>query len=132
MSQTFVDTSAIFGLLVPTDTVHRRARRAFETLRTRAAPLLTTSYVLVETYALLGRRMGRDSVVRFREEFEPLLEIIWVDRRLHDSGLDLLVQRESKGLSLVDAVSFVVMREHHLDEALAFDRHFEREGFKLL
>ena len=66
MSRVFIDTSAIFALLVPTDTAHRRARRAFKALQAREAPILTTSYVLVETYALLSRRMGRESVVRFR------------------------------------------------------------------
>lgn len=132
MSRVFVDTSAIFGLLVPTDTMHRRALRAFDHLQAGGVPLVTTSYVLVETYALLARRIGPDSVLRFREHFAPLLEVIWIDQRLHDSGLDLLLERRWKGLSLVDAVSFVVMRERRLEEVFAFDRHFEREGFKAL
>jgi predicted nucleic acid-binding protein len=72
VSAVFVDTSAIFGLLVPTDSTHGRARRAFDLLRARDARLVTTSYVLVETYALLARRMGPESVLRFRENFAPL------------------------------------------------------------
>jgi predicted nucleic acid-binding protein len=35
-------------------------------------------------------------------------------------------------LSLVDAVSFVVMTQRRLDEAFAFDPHFEQAGFTLL
>jgi predicted nucleic acid-binding protein len=58
--------------------------------------------------------------------------VIWIDQRLHESGLDLLVERGWKGLSFVDAVSFVVMKEQRLDEVFAYDRHFEREGFKAL
>jgi len=132
VSAVFVDTSAIFGLLVPTDATHGRARRAFHHLQASDTRLVTTSYVLVETYALLARRMGPDSVLRFRESFAPLLEVSWIDQRLHESGLDLLVERGWKGLSLVDAVSFVVMKEQRLDEVFAYDRHFEREGFKTL
>jgi predicted nucleic acid-binding protein len=132
VSPVFVDTSAIFALLVPTDTMHRRALRAFDRMQAGDARLVTTSYVLVETYALLARRMGPDSVLRFREHFAPLLEVLWVDQRRHDSGLDLLLERRWKGLSLVDAVSFVAMKERRFDEVFAFDRHFEREGFKLL
>ena len=132
MSRVFVDTSAIFGLLVPTDSTHRRARRVFDLLQARDAPLVTTSYVLVETYALLTRRMGRDSVLRFREDFAPLLETTWIDERVHEAGLDLLLRRRWKGLSLVDAVSFVVMKEQRLDEVFAFDQHFEREGLRTL
>jgi predicted nucleic acid-binding protein len=132
VSRVFIDTSAIFGLLVSTDTAHDRARRIFDGLRTREAPTVTTSYVLVETYALLSRRMGRESIQRFREDFAPLLEVCWIDERLHEAGLDLLQQRRWKGLSLVDAVSFVVIRERQLDAVFVFDRHFEREGFAVL
>ncbi|MDG4596628.1 MAG: PIN domain-containing protein [Candidatus Contendobacter sp.] len=58
MNQVFVDTSAILALLVATDEAHPAAKMAFARLAAREAALLTTSYVLVETYALLGRRLG--------------------------------------------------------------------------
>lgn len=132
MSRVFVDTSAIFGVLVPTDRAHRRARHVFGRLQAREATLIATSYVLVETYALLARRTGRDSVVRFREDFAPLLEVVWIDERLHEAGLDLLLQRRARTLSLVDAVSFVVIRELQLDEVFAIDPDFGREGFEVL
>jgi predicted nucleic acid-binding protein len=66
MTAVFVDTSAILAFLSPTDAHHQSARAVFEHLRERDAPLFTTSYVLVETYALLDRRFGRDSIRKFR------------------------------------------------------------------
>lgn len=132
MSRVFVDTSAVLALLSPADGSHEPARRAFERLQAREAPLLTTSFVLVEIYALLGRRMGLEAVEAFRKDFAPLLDIVWVDVGLHEAGLDLLLERRIRDLSLVDAVSFLVMRQRRLDEAFAFDRHFREEGFTLL
>jgi predicted nucleic acid-binding protein len=129
MSRVFVDTSAVLAFLSPTDESHEPARRAFERLQAREAPLVTTSFVLVEIYALLGRRMGLEAVETFRKDFAPLLEIVWVDADLHEAGLDLLSGRRIRDLSLVDAVSFLVMRQRRLDEAFAFDRHFRDEGF---
>jgi uncharacterized protein len=129
MSHAFVDTSALYALLVRSDNRHRDARRAFARLMADEVVLVTSSYVLVETYALLGRRIGLDAVAAFRDHFAPLLDVAWVDPATHDAALDALLDRSTHDLSLVDMVSFVVMRGRGIDEAFAFDRHFEEEGF---
>lgn len=127
MSAVFVDTSAIVALMVDSDRAHPKAVEIFEKLRSRQAALVTTSYVLVETYALIDRRLGRDAVRDFRASFAPLLRVIWVDGAIHERGLDRL-EKSSRTLSFVDAVSFEAIRRHRILEAFAFDRHFEREG----
>lgn len=88
--------------------------------------------MLVETYALIGRRLGLAAVRGFRTDFAPLLEVVWVDETLHDRGLDLLLDRQKRALSLVDAVSFITMRQKSVNDAFAFDPHFEDEGFSLV
>jgi predicted nucleic acid-binding protein len=132
VSIVFVDTSAILALLNPKDFNHDKARRAFDMLRGRDAALVATSYVLVETYALLGSRMGLEAVRAFRADLAPLLEVLWVDAGLHEDGLDLMIDRGRRRLSLVDAVSFVAMRRRGIAEAFAFDPHFEDEAFALV
>jgi uncharacterized protein len=128
----FVDTSGLLALLSTTDDNHARAKRAFGNLRARQALLLSTSYVLVESYALVGRRLGVDAVRSFRTDFAPLIEVVWVDETLHNAGLDLLLDRRKRLLSLVDAVSFIVMRQRTVAEAFAIDPHFDQEGFLLV
>ena len=132
MTRVFIDTSAILALLNRADRAHGAARRIFEGLAARQAPLLTTSYVLVETYALLGRRFGPTAVRDFREKFVPLLDVTWVDEDLHERALDEWMRRDSRRLSLVDVVSFLVMREKGVSEAFVFDPHFDAEGFTSL
>ncbi len=132
MTRVFVDTSAVLALMNPKDEQHVSARRAFEILGAQRADLLTTSLVLVETYALLGRRLGLAAVRAFRADLAPLCETAWVDEPTFESGLDLLLARKKRDLSLVDAVSFLVMRQRGLDQAFAFDPHFEEEGFSLV
>lgn len=131
MIRVFVDTSALIALLSATDSSHDKARRAFETLRVQEATLLTTSYVLVETYALLHRRLGARAVQAFRDSFTPLLTVVEVDGRLHDAGLDVLLEGKRPGLSLVDAVSLVTIREQSIDRVFAFDETFARDGLAL-
>ena len=129
MSRVFLDTSAILALMNPADRHHRRARRAFEELAARRAPLVTTSVVLVETYALLGRRLGLAAVEAFRLDLAPLAEVAWVDESTLESGLDRLLGRKKRDLSLVDALSFLVMRQRGIEQAFAYDPHFTEEGF---
>ena len=132
MNAVFADTSALLALLSATDINHRRAARAFAALRARMAPMVSTSYVLIETYALAGRRLGLDAVNSFRTDLAPVIDVVWVDESLHNAGLDLWLDRGKRQLSLVDAVSFITMRQGSLEEAFAFDSHFEQEGFALV
>jgi len=129
LSTVFLDTSAILALMNPKDEMHRRGRRAFEALEAEEAALVTTPLVLVETYALVGRRLGLAAVRAFREDLAPLAEVVWVDEATFEAGLDLILARENRHLSLVDGVSFLVMRQRGLERAFAFDPHFEEEGF---
>jgi predicted nucleic acid-binding protein len=132
MTTVLVDTSAVLALLVPTDAQHARARRAFAKLADAQSRLLTTSYTLVECYALIDRRIGREAVRRFRSEFAPLLEVIWVGADEHERALDIVEAGGASGPSLVDAASFVVARKHHVDQVFAYDAHFTKAGFVLV
>ncbi|GAB6062358.1 type II toxin-antitoxin system VapC family toxin [Deferrisoma palaeochoriense] len=132
MRGVFLDTSAILGLLNPADRVHETAKRIFFRLAADEVPLFTTSYVLVETFALLGRRFGLDAARSFQHKFVPLLRVVWVDETLHALAVEEWLRRSVRQLSLVDVVSFLVIQEEDLPAAFAFDRHFEEEGFTLL
>ena len=129
MNRVFVDTSAILALLVLSDAAHENAVEAFRKLEAHRSKLITSSYVLVETYALLTRRIGLEAVRTFRDDFAPLLEAVWVDEVLHEKGLDRLLTSRSTRLSLVDAVSFEIMRAQGIDDAFAYDGDFAKAGF---
>jgi predicted nucleic acid-binding protein len=129
VSGVLVDTSAVLALLVPTDVHHKRARRAFTRLAADEVRLMATSYTLVECYALIGRRLGLEALTRFRADFAPLLDVVWIGSDEHERGLDLLEESDSAYLSLVDAVSFVVARDHDIERVFAFDPHFTKAGF---
>ena len=132
MSAVFVDTSALYALLSATDPEHARAAKTFAGLAQERVPLATSSYVLVEVYALLSRRLGLKAVKAFRHDFAPVLRTSWVDAEVHEQALDLLEQEARRKLSLVDATSFVLMRRLGIDRAFAFDEDFKRAGFEMV
>lgn len=51
---------------------------------------------------------------------------------LSGEALALLLARLDKSYSMCDAVSFVLMRERHVHDALTTDHHFDQEGFRRL
>jgi predicted nucleic acid-binding protein len=126
----FLDTSAVYALADRGDDNHEPAKRRFDALLTEGHRLLTHSYVLVESMALLQHRLGRPAALAFARETGGF-EVEWVGERLHAAAVEHLAARRGSGVSLVDQVSFLVMRARGVDEAFAFDRHFQREGFTI-
>jgi uncharacterized protein len=108
---------------------HERAAAALRHLREMQEPLVTSNYVLVESMALLGRRIGFDAVRVFLTDLAPILSAHWVDELLHQRAMAALLTRGTRDLSFVDCVSFEVMRSLGITTAFVFDRHFSQQGF---
>ncbi len=128
----FVDTSALFALLVRDDAMHARAKEAFARLADQSAQLLTSSYVLVETTALLQRRIGLKAVHDFNARVVPLLEVLWADAHWHGRAVHRLLAQTDRTVSLVDCLSFEIMEARDISTAYSFDGHFGEEGFRLI
>jgi predicted nucleic acid-binding protein len=128
----FVDTSAFYALLVRTDDAHEGVRAAFERLLAQRRSLRTTSFVIVETMALLQHRVGLAAAKDFDEDVLPAVRVAWVDEHLYRRGVDRLMREDRRQLSLVDCVSFELMREQGLTTALAVDEHFGEAGFQVV
>jgi uncharacterized protein len=124
-----VDTSALLAVLHDGDESHARAARTFRALVESKQDLVTTSYVLVETMALLQHRFGLAVVRSFQEDVVPILGIVWVDAELHAEATAALLTAGRRELSLVDCVSFACMRQRGLTRAFHLDRHFREQGF---
>lgn len=93
---------------------------------------VTHNYVLAEFVALAATRgVARIDNLRFVQKLtaNPDIETVWVDETLHQAAFNLLRSRLDKTYSLCDAVSFVLMRQRGIMEALTNDKHFEQEGF---
>jgi predicted nucleic acid-binding protein len=126
-----LDTSGLLCLHHKAEPFHAEACRAYQSASIR----VTHSYVLAE-YVALGqaRRLPRREVLAFVADLvaDPNIEKIWVDHSLNQKAMGLLQARLDKTYSLCDAVSFILMRERKIMEALTTDHHFEQEGFRKL
>ena len=128
----FVDTSAFYAVLDAGDRYHDSAREFLLQARSQALKLVSTSYVLTETIALVQRRGGLDPVRAFVSNIVPLLQVYWVEAEVHRAALAILLAAGQRELSLVDCVSFEVMRRFDIKQAFTFDRDFAVHGFECL
>lgn len=125
-----LDTSAIYALADSADPNHHHSVGLFGRALQSGEAILTHSYVIVEAAALLQHRLGLASALIFLQESEAF-ETCWVGPEDHRAAVEILTQRDKRKLSLVDCVSFVVMRRLGVRQALAFDEDFAQEGFSL-
>jgi len=94
--------------------------------------LVCTNDNLVETFALVQRRLGLDAVRKLEEDVLPMLVIDWMDAESHAVSVAALLIAGRRRLSLVDCARFETLRRHGRDTAFAFDRHFSEQGFHTL
>lgn len=128
----FVDTSALYALLNQGDEAHETARSTFERLLADDVPLLTHNYVVVESVALVQRRIGLAAVAALRDGLLAVVRQSWVDPDLHGQALAATLAAGRRDVSFVDRVSFELMRRRGLVQAFAFDEHFSEHGFELV
>ena len=132
MTDIFADTSALYALLDRHDRAHGRAAAAFDRIDRQTMQLITSSYVLLESVSLIQARLGLAAAREWRDRFQPLLEVVWIDAGLHGRGMAALLAASRRDVSLTDWTSFEVMRDRHVTRAFAFDPHFLTQGFELL
>lgn len=125
---TFVDTSALLAFLDRDAARHAEVVTAMTDVLTQRSGV-THNYVVVEAEALVHRRYGAGPARTLLEDLVPLLEIVWIDRDLHAAAVDAHLADMRRRTSLVDHMSFTVMRERGITDALALDQHFAEAGF---
>lgn len=130
--RTFIDTSAFYALLDRDDRNHPKGKKAWMEILGEPPILVTSNYVLVETFALLQSRLGLEAVRRFQEDVVPVVRVEFVTPEIHRAGTAALLSAGRRGLSLVDCVSFEVMRDLGIKVAFTFDSHFIEQGLDVI
>lgn len=123
-----LDTSGLFCLFHLDEIRHKQA----VALYANASRRLVHNYILAEFVPLAQiRGLPRLLTLELSQELltDQSVEVVWVDDQLHNHALELLRARKDKTYSLCDAVSFLLMRDHDIGDALTADKHFEQEGF---
>ena len=127
-----VDTSAFYALMDRSDKHHETAARLWVSLMKENCSIITTNYVVLETLALLQGRLGFDAAKIWYSDILGVVDVRWTDESTHSRAFELWLSLGRRKLSLVDCVSFVILRQHKLETVFGFDKHFSEQGFQLL
>ncbi len=123
-----LDTSAFYALISSTDTFHIQAKSAYERLLDWEWELWTTSYILVETSALVHHRLGFEPLKAFMEiVLSDIVHMFWVENTMHSEAWRRMAERQGRGFSLVDWAT-VVVAERLKAPVFTFDQRFCQEG----
>ena len=126
----FADTFFYLALLRDDDPAHPRALAAARLNRS----IVTTEFVLLELGNACARAEDHTDFLALVQGLRasPRIHIVPLDSRLFDRGLRRMAERSDKDWSLTDCISFLVMEDTAVTEALTGDRHFEQAGFTAL
>jgi predicted nucleic acid-binding protein len=119
----FVDSSALIALVDRDDSTHTAAVAAYGNLLAEGYKLFTTNYVIAETFDLLSTGVGPDVARRFLRDCK--IAIYHADEQDERRAKRVVLRQTGpNGLSLTDAISFVVMERLNVADAFAVDPGF--------
>jgi uncharacterized protein len=129
--QMFLDTSYAIALSAPHDVHHDRAIVLASKVQREKLMIVTTRAVMIEIGNSLSRQRNRAIAISLLNaiEMDSQIKIEPLSETLFTNGKELFAKRQDKDWSLVDCISFVVMQEQGITEALTADEHFRQAGF---
>lgn len=132
-AEVFVDTGVWYAAANPSVAEHVASAASLRQAIGRRARVVTTNLVVAETHALLLARVGRAAALRFvRTVTRPPNLIVHGGPEIEERAIsDWLERYDDQDFSFCDAVSFAVMRERGIEDALSLDRRFRTAGFRV-
>ena len=133
-TEVFLDTAYAIALSSAKDLFHQTAILLADQIDAAGTRLVTTRAVLLEIGNALSRQRYREAAIRllYALETDPNVEILPLTEQLYAQALQLYRERPDKDWGLTDCVSFVVMQDRGIFEALTTDEHFQQAGFRVL
>lgn len=130
----FVDTGALYALMIEADTAHEPVASALDELRAGKTRWVTSDYVLDESATLLNARGFHAQAVELLDLVGKTnaLQIEWMDPQRFAKARGLFAKYSDQGFSFTDCFSFALMRELKIKKALTKDKHFAVMGFEQL
>ena len=130
----FLDTSFSIATAIAKDEFHERAVDLANNTEAENIRIVTTQAIILEIGNALSKLKYRQSAVGIIQHLESdqNVSIISLSNELYDRAFELFRSRTDKEWSLVDCISFVVMREREITDALTADEHFVQAGFRAL
>jgi len=126
----FIDTSAFLAIENRRDAYHKQALAYRDTILQSGLGLITTDYVLDESYTIIRLRAGHAVAVQFGEDIRAsrIIQIEYMTSELLEEAWRIFESFADKEFSFTDCTSFALMEYLHIETAFTFDDHFRQYG----
>jgi predicted nucleic acid-binding protein len=130
----FLDTAYAIALASQNDKHHRQAIALAEIMEQESTSLVTTRAVQLEIGNSLSKQRYRQAGIQLLKSLDsdPTVSIVEVSEKLYQDAFQLYSNRIDKEWGLVDCISFIIMEQYNISEALTTDDHFSQAGFTVL
>ena len=128
----FIDTSANFAIVNKKDIDYQIAVKFLKEAAEKHCTLISTNFIIDETYTLIMRKIGREIAIKYIRDFRNSAVIIKVLQTDEEKAWDIILKQKDKDYTYTDATSFAVMERLGIKKAFAFDKHFEQYGLQTL
>lgn len=127
----FIDSGGFYALVSPGNQSHKAAVEIMQGAAQQRRRAVTTDYVVDETATLLRARGLTKLLTEFFRltEQSQALTMEWTSPDRFAAARKFMLKHLDQEFSFTDCVSFVVMKELRLIDALATDDHFRIAGF---
>lgn len=134
MLEVFLDTSYALALSAPHDRYHEQAVTLAEQLEADETRLVTTRAVVLEIGHVVSKIGYQQAAIEMLAalEVDRQVEIVPVSEQIYARALQLYQEQRAQTWSITDCISFVVMQERGLSDALTTGLHFQEAGFRVL
>lgn len=122
-----IDSDALFGLFVPTDPHHVRAKSVYIREIEKGTRLTVLNLVIQETATVLSHKVNQRLAVDFIDKFRELdIPILTVDEDLALTAWKIFRAQTKKGTSFVDCANMAVIGKYKLDGIITFDEFYPK------
>lgn len=129
----FVDADAFIGVSIETDPHHNEAKQLFAQLADSKDVLVTSWDTVDETASKLSQFSTKQIALSFLNFLgQSAIMVYYTDYAIATKALKLFAKQTSKRVSLTDCTNMIIAKSLGAEIFFSFDRHYEKNGFKLL
>lgn len=122
-----LDSDFLFGLFVPDDPHHEKARRIWVDLIKRGSEFFVLKLAIQETATVLSHKIDQRTAISFLEKLPELgLKVLGADVEMEEDGWKIFKAQTKKGTSYVDCLNLAVIHKYKFDGILSFDKFYPK------
>lgn len=133
LNNIFIDTDVVIALAVADDSNYSRSKKLQKIIDESKLKVFTSNFVIGEIITVLSQRIGVEFASKIgKHMMDGGITIINVSRDQMKKALKKFSEQTSKNSRFTDMINMVLMDELKIDTIFSFDKHYSKNGYKLL